>query len=215
VPVTSKVLRLFSTPVLIAEVDGAEELNAQLGATILERMKSDSGVVRSNRGGWHSKLDLFSWIGEAGQRLLKETLALANAHTNAVPGTGPLHWVVNAWANVNHSGDANAAHVHGGAYWSAVYYVRVGEGSAGKLVLHDPRMPALRMHAPMLRLKDAGPELIAELTPSAGQLIMFPSWLSHSVQPWGGNEPRISIAMNLVATAAPGGPSAQRNSDGQ
>jgi len=36
---------------------------------------------------------------------------------------------------------ANRAHVHGGSFWSVVYYVRVGDGEGGELVLHDPRLP--------------------------------------------------------------------------
>ena len=196
---SAQVLLLFPTPVLVLQVEHAEALNARLAEAILNRMAADPGVVRSNRGGWHSKPDLFAWTGDAGQELLKHALDLANAHTVVPPSVGQISWKVDAWANVNSAGDANSAHVHGGAYWSAVYYVQAEDRATGKLVLHDPRMPALRMHAPMLRLKDAGPELAAELNPVAGQLIMFPSWLFHSVEPWSGESERISVALNMRA----------------
>ena len=90
-------------------------------------------------------------------------------------------------------------HVHGGSFWSAVYYVRVGEAEGGDLVLHDPRMPALRMHAPNLRFNDNGPELKVRIRPKAGRMVLFPAWLSHSVEPWDGSGTRISVAMNIRA----------------
>ena len=194
----SKVLRLFSTPVVLAEVDEAEALNAALEAAILERKAQDPGVVRSNVGGWHSKPDLLAWAGDAGRKVARAVSELANAHTNDARGKpANVNWRVEAWANVSGAGHSNAQHIHGGCYWSAVYYVRAEPSTSGHLLLHDPRMPALRMHAPGLRLKDAGPELIARVRPQAGQIVLFPSWLAHSVEASDGESERISIALNL------------------
>jgi len=69
------------------------------------------------------------------------------------------------------------------------------------LVLHDPRMPGLRMHAPNLRFKDAGEELLVKIAPSEGRMVLFPGWLSHSVEPWEGSGTRISVALNIRAVA--------------
>jgi len=89
-----------------------------------------------------------------------------------------------------------------GTFWSAVYYVRAGEGEGGQLVLHDPRMPALRMHAPALRFIDMGPDVRTEIEPRSGLLVLFPAWLMHSVEPWHGEGSRISVAMNIRAALA-------------
>jgi uncharacterized protein (TIGR02466 family) len=200
-----KVLRLFPTPVIVGRVDDAETINTDLEAAILARMDADAGVRRSNVGGWHSSSNLLAWSGDAGRLLTRQAIELANAHTLDANGKAVTPaWRIEAWANVSGPGDANVAHVHGAAYWSVVYYVRVGKGAGGRLVLHDPRMPALRMHAPGLQLKDATPEQVARIEPQAGQIIMFPSWLSHGVEAWDGEGLRISIAMNLSAQAAPG-----------
>jgi uncharacterized protein (TIGR02466 family) len=196
------VLRLFATPVIVDELGDAGELNAALEAAIVERMKSDPGLRLSNLGGWQSKHDLPAWAGEAGKRLVSHALALATANTASSQPGGGVRWNAEAWANVSESGHYNRSHVHGGSYWSAVYYVRVGEGAGGELLLHDPRMPALRMHAPNLRFKDGGTELLAKIKPKAGLMILFPAWLSHSVDPWEGGEARISIAMNIRAAPA-------------
>jgi uncharacterized protein (TIGR02466 family) len=201
---TDRVLRLFPTPVIIGEIGGAAKLNAELERAICERIVSEKGVAKSNVGGWHSKTDLFDWAGEASDQVAQRAIELANAHTLGPRGQ-PVspRWRIAAWANVSGPRDSNAVHVHPAAYWSAVYYVRVSDGTRGHLLLHDPRMPALRMHAPALHLKDGGPEVIARIKPVEGRIVMFPSWVSHSVEPWDGESERISIALNLTAPLPP------------
>jgi putative 2-oxoglutarate-Fe(II)-dependent oxygenase superfamily protein len=142
--------RYFATPVIIDELDDAANLNGELEAAILTRRAADPGLRLSNRGGWQSKRDFPEWAGDAGRALMEHAVNLANEHTVAARGT-PMGWAVDAWANANESGHFNMPHVHGGTFWSVAYYVRVGEMSGGELVLHDPRMPGLRMHAPNLR----------------------------------------------------------------
>lgn len=193
---TSKRLNLFPTPVVVDQLDDADTLNRELEATIRSQMSDDPGVQRSNFGGWHSDSDLLDWGGPAARRLADHALALATANTKTVRG-GDLQWRIQAWANVFGKGAGNAAHIHGGNYWAAVYYVRVGDGEGGRLRLHDPRAPALRMHAPLLRFTNAGRELMHPIVPVAGQMVLFPAWLMHSVEPWDGDGERISIAMNI------------------
>jgi uncharacterized protein (TIGR02466 family) len=191
---------LFATPLLVDNIDDAE-INAGLETAILERRAQHPGVKRSNLGGWHSDLSLLEWGGAPARKLLDRVLALVNANTAHSAGKGAqFGWRIEAWANVNERGSANSRHVHGGCYWSAVYYVRVDAGEGGRLILHDPRMPALAMHAPYLRFRNAGGERQLQLKPVVGRLIVFPSWLAHEVEPWDGDGLRISIALNLTAT---------------
>ena len=194
----ANLLKLFATPVIVDEVPGADEINGKLEPVILAQRGTDVGVRRSNRGGWQSKRDFPQWAGDAGRKIVDHALKLANDYTATARG-GPLRWTVDAWANANDPGGFNFPHVHGGTFWSAVYYVRVSGGNGGELVLHDPRMPALRMHAPNLRFKEVGEELLAKIAPSAGRMILFPGWLSHSVEPGDGTGIRVSVAMNIRA----------------
>jgi uncharacterized protein (TIGR02466 family) len=193
-----RVRLLFATPVVLAELEQAGELNAALEQLILAKRGEDQGLKLSNRGGWQSNHDFVGWSGEAGRTLINRACALASANVVRRDGKPP-RWSVDAWANISGPGAFNMPHVHGGTYWSAVYYVRVGEGEGGELVLHDPRMPGLRMHAPHLRFNNPGPELKAEIKPKEGLLVLFPGWLSHSVEPWEGSGERISVAMNIRA----------------
>lgn len=191
-----KRLNLFPTPLIFDELDDAEALNDELEQRILERMSADAGIKRSNVGGWHSDTDLLNWGGPAAQRIREHALELANANTTTGRGA-KLGWKIVGWANVNGRGAGNAPHVHGGNYWSAIYYVKVGEGEGGSLRLHDPRLPGLRMHSPVLRFTHAGPEVSYQIRPKAGQMLLFPAWLSHSVDAWEETDHRISIAMNI------------------
>lgn len=194
-----RALPLFSTPVIMDEVKGADALNAELEQTILDKRSQDEGLSISNRGGWHSRRDFPQWAGEAGRILVDHALALADRHTVGPQRKGPPKWRTDVWANVSGSGHFNMPHVHGATFWAAVYYVRVGDGQGGELVLHDPRMPAMQMHAPGVRFKDMGPEVEHRIVPRSGLMILFPAWLAHSVEPWEGAGNRISVAMNIRA----------------
>jgi len=195
--VQGKLLKLFATPLVTDQLPQAETLNAELAPLILAKMAGDKGMEVSNRGGWHSQRDLGDWGGDAWRRILQHALALADAHTDK-PKTG-CAWQTDAWANVSADGHFNMPHVHGGTFWSAVYYVALCEGLGGELVLHDPRMPALQMHAPGVRFRGLGAEGEVAITPKPGLMVLFPGWLAHSVEPWQGTGQRISIAMNLRA----------------
>jgi uncharacterized protein (TIGR02466 family) len=195
----ARVAALFSTPVIFDELADFASLNRQLKAAILARRKIDGGLRLSNRRGWQSRHDFPEWSGEAGGRLLKQATDLASAFTKSTGNDGVARWSVDSWANVSDSGGFNVEHIHGATFWSCVYYVSVGEGEGGALILHDPRMPALRMHAPHYRFKDLGAEVAVDIKPKPGMIILFPGWLSHHVEPWHGTGTRISVAMNIRA----------------
>jgi uncharacterized protein (TIGR02466 family) len=192
---------LFGTPLLVNQLND-EAMRAGLEDAILANKAADPGINRSNvGGGWHSDLKLLQWGGAAARTLLDHTMRMVNQNTTDVQSAPDIipQWTVEAWANVNEKGGANMRHIHGGCYWSAVYYVRIDEGTGGDLVLYDPRMPFLAMHAPSLRFKNSGGEREVRIKPRPGLLIAFPSWLAHAVDPWHGEGTRISIALNVSA----------------
>ena len=116
-----------------------------------------------------------------------------------------IDWKTNVWANVNRHGHGNEFHTHPGAYWSGCYYVDdggIGDNPelGGEFEIQDPRGIAPAMYAPMLCFSVEGGQSVgvAELIrPSSGQMILFPSWLSHAVRPYTGNGTRVSIAFNF------------------
>ncbi|MBX9795885.1 TIGR02466 family protein [Sphingomonas sp.] len=194
--------QIFGTPLIVTELPGADAINPALEALILDARARDTGVVRSNAGGWHSDTQFLRWAGDAIVPVARAMIAAADAATEDLQAQPGMRrgWMMEGWANVNPPGGAhNVPHSHGGSYWSAVYYVRVDAGEGGALVFHDPRSPMIEMHAPMLRFRGGNGEQQLSVQPRAGQLILFPAWLVHSVTPWQGEGLRISIAVNLSA----------------
>lgn len=196
----------FATPVILAPVDQAEALNAALLPLILAQAAASAGVIRSNLGGWQSADDFADWSGPAGAQLVRAAVTLADSLTALQGGAAlarvAVNWRVNAWANVNSDGHGNAAHHHPGCFWSCVYWVQTGEPSeGGEFEIQDPRgilpgflVPNLRYAVPGC-LSAGGSDFIM---PTAGTLLLFPSWLVHAVRPFHGSRPRVSVAINLA-----------------
>jgi len=203
---------IFPTTVLSTRLPEAEALNAALKSAILQRRAEDPGQSGSGVGGWRSEADMLSWGGEAAQTLARRALRLCGRRTRDLnQGDGPprFSWSIEMWANVSPPGGLNDLHSHPGAFWSAVYYVDTGaptpEAEGGRLYFQDPAYPLNRTYAPELAIVTASGRLQATrktLTPEAGRLVAFPSWLLHGVEPHRGDGERISIAMNLAVRPA-------------
>jgi uncharacterized protein (TIGR02466 family) len=204
-----RVSALFATPVIAEMWQDAPRWNAALRAAIIARSQQDRGVAKSNLHGWQSGTDLDQWGGEAARALRDHAIARSREFAvDHLAGSRAIDWVGEMWANVSRRGAANQTHAHPGSFWSMVYYVDDGyAGSAdkalgGELSFLDPRFPMVRMAAPDLRFRsDAGKIDNQEvwMRPRAGLIVMFPSWLMHSVRPYAGQGTRISIAINILA----------------
>ncbi len=189
----------------IVRCPDADQINPPLRQVILERERRQPTTAHSNRGGWQSSWDFPVWSGDPGRRLLAFCEALAQKLTRRRSGQQvSLTWQTNAWANINRSDHGNEFHTHPGAFWSAVYYVDDGGAAddpsrGGQLEVQDPRGIAPAMYRPDLVPAMPGGESTGAsllLPPRTGQVIMFPSWLSHCVRPYSGDGIRISIAVN-------------------
>ena len=204
-----KIEGLFSSPVMAEPWNVAARFNPILRDAIVDRQKQNAGVTKSNLLGWQSDLEMLRWGGEAARVLASHIVERCEILTVDCRGEGLLRWYPEMWANVSRAGASNQTHAHPGAYWSAVYYVDDGyQGSAdkrlgGELVFVDPRFPMVRMRTPDLRpLGTDGEPQHHEVwfRPRTGMLVMFPSWLQHSVRPYLGSGTRISIAVNVSLT---------------
>jgi len=199
---------IFPTPIAIMQMPEAARINAGLEARILEREQMTESTQHSNWGGWQSEWDLGDWCGPEGNAVLDAARQIATQMTvdRAGRAVSGLKWEMNAWANVNRHGQGNEFHTHPGAYWSATYYVRdggIGERPelGGEFEMQDPRGIAPAMLAPLLAFRSQGGLSVGvseTISPRAGMLVMFPSWLSHGVRPYLGDDIRISIALNLT-----------------
>ncbi len=204
--IKADILKLFSTPLVMADLPAAAKVNPRLTQTILERAESDPGTQHSNLGGWQSTWDMQDWGGPPLKRVLNAARSLADSMTVSRDGKpAAVRWKINCWANINRSGEANEFHTHPGAFWSGCYYVDdggIGEDASldGAFEVQDPRGVAPAMYAPMLTFAGPGGASLGAsytLRPHSGMLILFPSWLQHAARPYRGHKMRISIAFNL------------------
>jgi uncharacterized protein (TIGR02466 family) len=201
---------LFPTPFIVLRLADGDGSNERLRARILARAESHPSVLKSNRGGWQSETDFAEWTGPEGAAVLDVARDIATKITavQTADGFAPADfpWRVNAWANVNRAGNTNDMHTHAGAYWSGVYYVDDGHAHEGRveaggaLELMDPRGVAPVMYAPLVRMGIKGcltAGASESFQPRTGNMVLFPAWLFHAVQPFAGEGVRISIAFNL------------------
>eukprot|EP00732_Lithocolla_globosa_P005329 Lithocolla_globosa_v1_NODE_5453_length_1237_cov_5.626058.p1 type:complete len:258 gc:universal NODE_5453_length_1237_cov_5.626058:971-198(-) len=209
---TGKEMRMmWQTPILhinIASIVGSinvPEFNSRLSSTILteynnfrdhnqkeKQVFSHDGTAGNDlnqaffewqkRGGWKKMMiqkefkQLESFLQDSVDTFLK-SIGLENEITERSREFHP-------WATVHERGSSHLGHTHRDCLISGVYYVKMPDFS-GNILFDDPRGPL--------------PPFDNKLTisPLLGDLVLFPSWLTHQVSPTHGTDPRISIAFNI------------------
>lgn len=115
-----------------------------------------------------------------------------------------LHWDMDRhqlsldalWINILGEGGHHSGHIHPGSIISGTIYIDMPEGS-GDIRFEDPRL-AHMMAAPAQ--EDDTPneqKRFIYISPTAGDILMWESWLRHEVMPGRTAEPRISISFNF------------------
>lgn len=179
--------------------DEIAPVNQALKAEILARRERLANNPVSNVGGWQSQPDLMSWQVPELERFNQWINQAFGAVMAREFGTTEFktRYSVMGWANVNEYGDYNRTHIHSNYHWSGVYYVEIGQPNPslmpnGAIEFLDPR--------PAIGVFDF-PGITATGTwtihPETGLMLLFPSWLRHSVLPYFGEGTRITIAFNL------------------
>lgn len=198
-PTSSGTLRMaFASPIMLFQMPDAAKFNAMLVKEAHALYAGSSGITRSNRQGWHSDTDLMT-RPEPGLSTLARfiTSAMLEATRAIAPGFDPAKFRVTTegWININPQHGYNVPHRHLGYHWSGCYYVTVPveEGSeSGSIEFLSPLIvPA--------EYKLLGASCFREkivMRPMPGDLLIFPSYLTHWVVPNEVDEDRITIAFN-------------------
>ena len=99
------------------------------------------------------------------------------------------------WINILGEGGHHSGHIHPNSVISGTCYVSVPDASA-RIKFEDPRL-AMLMAAPSVKT-DAPPHLqrFHYISPQAGDVLMWESWLRHEVVTHNSEEPRVSISFN-------------------
>ena len=162
---------------------------------IIEWSKKDEGVKKTNVNGWHSQTNMFEI--PVFKPLVDELFKMQHeVYKSEWLDRGPK--LGNMWANINYSGGYNKPHIHPNSLFSGVYYIKTPL-NCGKIVFNDPR-PGVQCNMPTRQRGKPPPHLWREVSidPKVGRIIMFPSWLWHSVEPNQSNDMRISVSFNFL-----------------
>jgi uncharacterized protein (TIGR02466 family) len=121
------------------------------------------------------------------------------AHLAALgPGDDPVrrriargYRVAGAWSVRLSPGGFHSDHVHPQGWLSSAFYVELPPAVAlepeGWLALGRPGVPTAPRLAPLRHIR-----------PAPGQLVLFPSYLWHGTEPFGGDAPRLTVAFDLL-----------------
>ena len=187
----------FPTPVWTLQLDNYQSINEQMYKFIkITQSKDYEGINKSNIKGWHSKD--FNMQENEPKNFIKFILPAIEqviADMNWEKQKQSIN-INNMWAIINTGGSANLRHQHGNSTISGAYYIRAPKNS-GDIVFYDPR-PAPVYTYP----KAINPNLLNAqvngISPKEGALVLFPSYLDHSVNENLSNEERIVISFNIT-----------------
>jgi uncharacterized protein (TIGR02466 family) len=178
-------------PSFVWEARLAREVYQPLNHAILRRLELEEEAPQT-RVTLHCSEDFAPLV------TLIEDLARGVREFLLIGDCGPLK-VTGCWANLNAPGVAHAMHSHPNNFLSGVYYVRVPAG-ADTINFHDPRPQTGVFRAPVSALGAANTDqVVVRVAP--GMLLLFPSWLAHSVDANRSSERRVSVSFNLMFEA--------------
>ena len=187
----------FSTPIWINKISNHESINTELKKFIYnQREKNPEGTQKSNINGWHS--EEFDLKNENLKNFISE---ISKNIGSAVKDMGwdletQIVKITSMWSIINNKDAFNEKHHHGNSALSAAYYVKA-EKNAGDIVFFDPRQANV-FHHPASKEVNSLNAQVQSVTPKAGTLVLFPSYLEHKVNPNLSDDERIVISFNVA-----------------
>jgi uncharacterized protein (TIGR02466 family) len=183
-------------PTLVWKLQLTRELHEAVDAKILAAIAAmrRGGPELAPGQGWQSEptlhereelQELVSSIRHAARSVLR----FLRIGYDAVEITG-------CWANVLATGAAHKAHGHPNNFLSGAYYVRTHPG-ADTINFHDPRPQASVIRPPVVELTNENTDQVV-VKVTNGTLLLFPAYLSHSVDANASEAERISLSFNLM-----------------
>ena len=179
---------MFPTPIM------EDTIESDLEQYVMDLSRIDDGVKLSNKGGYQSKHffkpekefeDLWEKIEKKVNHFHKEIAKLkGNVQIN--------EW----WFNVNYRGCANRQHQHPTSLHSGVYYIKTPENCGRICFTHPSSSIAWSWSPPMVEKYNAFNTNMITMNPEKNLLLVFPSWLDHSVDPNQSDDIRISLSFN-------------------
>ena len=185
---------IFPTPLWQTSVDPSADggLNKHLLEKILIEKIRDPRA--SGKEKWHTRQDLhkdpdFAELND---------IILSTAHW-ALDSIGVNHKdieITGLWGDITLPGASHDRRVQPNNYLSGMYCVQADKG-ANKITFHDPR-PSTGLIKPLTNGITPETAEVTRLSIDPGDLVLFPHWLSHSVDKNESDRERVTIAFNIM-----------------
>ena len=103
--------------------------------------------------------------------------------------------IIAMWSIINKKNSFNIKHNHPNSYLSAAYYVKVPKNS-GNISFYDPKEQK-NIRFPKTKKFTEISAVVSSMEPEEGDLLLFPSYLYHSVSENLSDNERIIISFNI------------------
>lgn len=190
----SDVIPMF--PTLVWRIELTPQLREAINSkilTALARMRRDLPPLAAGQG-WQSMQSLHE-IEEC-RELFACVRRAAAGILRFLQIDYPEFEVTACWATVLSRGAEHKAHYHPNNFLSGVYYLRTQPG-ADTINFHDPRNQTGIIRPPVVALTSENTDQVV-VRVSEGTLLIFPSYLRHSVNANSSEDERISISFNIM-----------------
>ena len=105
--------------------------------------------------------------------------------------------ISSSWFTKTHKGEQSPMHDHKNCVFSAVYYYGDYDDKVGNLIFKNPivNLTSYRLNVGKSNKFNT---YDIEVTPQAGSLLIFPSYVSHKIDVHKSDIPRLSLAFNMI-----------------
>ena len=193
-----EIFKFFPEAIFKYKLEDFKNLNKELSEYVYKLQGEDkNGLVRSNKGGWHSENFELTIKGSIQNRfaLILQKYILKVFQNNGWKTENKNIRIKEMWAIINKTGDFNVIHTHPNCYLSAAYYVKAPE-KCGRFQIENPNI-AKKNYYPEIKTKNELNLQVAGIEIEEGDLLIFPGYLPHKVRANESNEDRIVISFNV------------------
>lgn len=189
-----QIFPLFSTPLYVRNLGGFAKPD-------LRFLEYSNRTPSGESFGFLSSVDkhVLDRPELAGLRQLVAAEVEFYAHSLFAVSRSAEFYLTNSWVNIYGRGDQAGAHMHHNSLLSGVLYLQASE-AGGEIVFHRPAMSQIPFPSAIDPDVDAHNIYNCRswgYQPKTNDICIFPSVLSHSVQPNQSDEPRWSLAFNV------------------
>jgi uncharacterized protein (TIGR02466 family) len=186
----------WATPIWFFDLDDNLNLNNIQKECYKEKKIDESGRSISNKNGWQSNLLAYNKYDEI-SKVLK--IIDLNSHIFVKEFGVRDNYkfsIAEYWININNKGGYNIAHIHPQSLFSCIIYIKVPKNS-GDVLFYQNQISQIGMggyikHNNAYNFESIKYEAIEK------RVIIFPSYVAHSVEENKSDEDRISIAFNFM-----------------